>query len=239
VQWLGLFIGAWAAATISGAAGFGGALLLLPLISSVMGAKAAVPVLTAAQLLGNLSRAGFSYREIRWRPVRYFVAGAVPAAVVGSRLFVSLPKEYITAGIGVLLILFVIARRLKLLVLSVPEKSLAFGGATVGFLSAVAGSAGPLGAALFLGLNLPSVAYVASEAVTAVAMHLTKLVVYGSYSLVGPRDLALGAFLGAAMIAGSWTGKKVIEKLPRDKFRLLVEALMVISAVQLIISHPG
>ncbi len=41
------------------------------------------------------------------------------------------------------------------------------------------------------------------------------------------------------MIAGSWTGKKVIEKLPRDKFLLLVEALMVVSAVQLIASRPG
>jgi hypothetical protein len=237
VQWSGLFVAAWLAATISGAAGFGGALLLLPVVTSAVGAKAAVPILTVAQLMGNLSRAGFGHPEIRWRPVWYFVAGAVPASVAGSRLFVSLPKEYVTAGIGVLLILIVVARRLRLLAMSVPEKSLALGGAAVGFVSAMAGSAGPLGAALFLGLNLPPAAYVASEAVTAVAMHITKLVVYGRYSLINPSDLALGAFLGGAMVLGSWTGKKILQILPRDKFLVLVEALMVLSALQLIFSR--
>lgn len=64
VEWILLLVGGWLAATISGAAGFGGALLLLPVLTYVVGAKAAVPILTLAQLLGNLSRAGF-----RWVPV--------------------------------------------------------------------------------------------------------------------------------------------------------------------------
>lgn len=103
-----------------------------------------------------------------------------------------------------------------------------------GFLSAVAGSAGPLGAAFFLGLNLPPLAYVASEAVTAVVMHLTKTIMYNKYALVGTSELLLGGFLGLAMILGSWTGKKVIQKLSREKFLLLVEILLVISGIQLI-----
>jgi len=54
---LTLFIGGFAAAAISGAAGFGGALLLLPLLTKTIGTTVAVPVLTIAQLIGNLSRA--------------------------------------------------------------------------------------------------------------------------------------------------------------------------------------
>ena len=234
-MWFALFAASWLAATISGAAGFGGALLLLPVMTHVLGPRLAVPLLTVAQLLGNLSRAGFGCNQIRWRPVGYFVLGAVPASVVGSRVFVALPKEHITTGIGMLLILFVLARRLGKLTLSVPEKSLVFGGALVGFLSAVVGSAGPLGAALFLGLQLPSVAYVASEAVTAVAMHVTKLIVYGRYALISVNDIGPGLFLGAAMVLGSWTGKRIIERLPRARFVSLVEALMVLSALQLIL----
>lgn len=41
------------------------------------------------------------------------------------------------------------------------------GGALTGLISGIAGSAGPLGASLFLGLNLSAIAYVASEAFTA------------------------------------------------------------------------
>jgi hypothetical protein len=38
------------------------------------------------------------------------------------------------------------------------------------------------------------------------------------------------------MIAGSWTGKKIIENLSREKFVVLVEVLLVISGFQMIIS---
>ena len=37
--------------------------LSLPILAAAMG-KATVPILTVAQLLGNLSRAGFGWRDI-------------------------------------------------------------------------------------------------------------------------------------------------------------------------------
>lgn len=45
------------------------------------------------------------------------------------------------------------------------------------FLSGLAGSVGPLGAAVFLSLGLPPVAYVASEASTATSMHIVKTII--------------------------------------------------------------
>jgi uncharacterized protein len=62
----------------SGAAGFGGALLLLPVLSNILGVKTAVPVLTIMQLLGNLSRVWFGRTQISWKPVGYFLPGALP-----------------------------------------------------------------------------------------------------------------------------------------------------------------
>lgn len=233
-HWALLFVISWLAAIISGSAGFGGALILLPILNGFVGIKAAVPILTVAQLLGNLSRAGFGFSEIKWRPVALFILGAFPATIIGARLFITLPKQSINIGIGVLLLIIVILRRIKLFDFKIKEMVLIPGGALVGFLSAVAGSAGPLGAAFFLGLNLPPLAYVASEAVTAVVMHLTKTIMYNKYALVGTSELLLGGFLGLAMILGSWTGKKVIQKLSREKFLLLVEILLVISGIQLI-----
>jgi len=67
LEWVFLVFCGWLAATVSGAAGFDGAFLLLSVVTFTAGAKAAVPILTVAQLLGNLSRAGFGWREVRWR----------------------------------------------------------------------------------------------------------------------------------------------------------------------------
>lgn len=236
-RWVIILISGWLAATVSGAAGFGGALLLLPILALTVGGKAAVPVLTIAQLLGNMSRAGFGWREIRWRPALIFSAGAVPASVLGSRLFIALPPAMILRLIGVFLLVVVGLRHTRLGNGQVHEWLLAPAGAAVGFLSAVAGSAGPLGAAVFLGLKLPAQAYVASEAVTAVFLHLAKSIMYGRYSAMTSGDLLRGLVLGGAMVAGSWTGRKLIDRLPEKGFALLVEVLLIVSAASLIMAN--
>lgn len=100
LNYLLLFIGSFIAAAISGAAGFGGALLLLPLLTKTIGTTMAVPVLTIAQLIGNLSRAFFGFKQIKWEPVLMFILGAVPMSILGAFSFVQVPKEIITRGIG-------------------------------------------------------------------------------------------------------------------------------------------
>jgi len=241
-----LLLGGWFAATVSGAAGFGGALLLLPLLAHTVGAKEAIPILTLAQLAGNLSRAALGWRTIRWRPALLFCAGAVPAAVLGARLFLTLPSGLILRTVGVFLLgvfllgvflLGVVAlRHTPLGKHTVPEAWLLPGGAVVGFLSTVVGSAGTLGALLFLGLSLPATTYVATEAVTATAMHVTKTAIYGRYGIMTAETWALGLALSASMILGSWAGKKFIERLSKQKFAALVEVLLILAALSLILT---
>jgi hypothetical protein len=231
-----LFAVSFLAATISGAAGFGGALVLLPVLSSIVGIKAAVPILSIGQIFGNASRVWFGRDQLRWRPILYFLLSAIPLSIVGSYLFISIDSRTIKIGIGVLINLIVIYRRIPIKKVSLRDKGMLLGGGLTGFLSGLAGSAGPLGAAFFLSLNLAATAYIASEAFTALAMHLTKTIVYNKFALVGKTELYIGLFIGIAMIAGSWTGKKIVQMLSRDTFILLVEILLVISGLHLILT---
>lgn len=237
LRWACLLAVGWLAATVSGALGFGGALLLLPVMVATVGGKAAVPILTVAQLMGNASRAGFGRREIRWRPALLFSVGAVPGAVFGSLLFVDLPPALVQRVVGVLLLCVVALRHTPAGRHPFPERWLAPAGLVVGLVSGVAGSAGPLGAAVFLGRKLPPRAYVASEAVSAVLMHLTKCLVYGRYAVLSPSDLCGGLALGLAMVVGSWTGRKFLGGMPEKGFGVLVEILLVASALALLIGH--
>ena len=231
--WGLILAGGWLAGTVSGAAGFGGALLLMPVLAFAEGGRA-VPILTVAQLLGNLSRAWFGRRDIRWRPALLFGAGAVPASLVGARIFVAVPAATILRLIGGLLLLVVAMRHTATGRRKVPESLLAPAGAGVGLISGVAGSAGPLGAAVFLGLRLPPGAYVASEAVTAVLMHLTKSITYGRYAAMSRDDLLGGIALGGALAIGSWTGRRLIERMSVKGFDRVVEGLLVVSGLALI-----
>lgn len=60
-----LFINAFLVATISGAAGFGGAFLLLPVLTGILGIKSAVFILTIAQIFGNASREWSGKQELK------------------------------------------------------------------------------------------------------------------------------------------------------------------------------
>ncbi|MBI1995553.1 MAG: hypothetical protein HYS66_03680 [Deltaproteobacteria bacterium] len=56
-----LGVGAFKASTSAAVAGFGGAAVLLPALVLVFGVRDAIPILTVAQLIGNLSRVWFNH----------------------------------------------------------------------------------------------------------------------------------------------------------------------------------
>jgi uncharacterized protein len=235
LQYVLLSIAAFLAAAISGAAGFGGALLLLPVLTGTVGTIQAVPLLTLVQLIGNLSRVGFGFKQIKWKPVAMFLIGAVPLCVAGALLFAELPKSIINRCIGAAILLFTLLKLSGVLKLKPSNALMVVGGGLVGFLSGLVGSAGPLGAVIFLTLGLPPVAYIASEATTALVMHGVKTIVYQSTLHVDPKVWLLAGLMGLAMILGTWASKKVIERLNPKKFQLFVSILLILMAAYMII----
>lgn len=73
----------------------------------------------------------------------------------------------------------------------------------MGLLSGLIGSAGPLGAAIFLSLRLNPVAYVASGATAARVIYGMKMVVYPIYLEVDRRFWWLGVTLSVGMVLGT------------------------------------
>ena len=104
---------AFATAMLSAVAGFGGAILLLPVFVAVFGIRDAIPILTVAQLVSNGSRVWFNRTEIVLPIVGWFALGAVPLAIVGGVLFATAPLSGLTRLLGVFLLLLVAWRRFR------------------------------------------------------------------------------------------------------------------------------
>ena len=221
-----LILSSFIAALISGAAGFGGALLLLPVLTLYAGAELAIPVLTIAQLIGNLSRMAFGLNQIEWKKVFLFSITAVPLSALGAFGFSISSKNTVTRIIGAVLILFVFLRYFKILKFKPNDKTLVIGGAVTGLLSGLVGSAGPFGAAVFLSFGLPPVAYIASEAATATAMHITKILMYGKLVNLPPNTINLGLLMGLAMIFGTYAANRLIKNMKKEVFQKYVAVLL-------------
>jgi uncharacterized membrane protein YfcA len=65
-------------------------------------------------------------------------------------------------------------------------------------------------------------------------MHTTKLIVFGTTAELTAPILLIGAVLTPATIAGTWTGKKIVDHLPSSAFVLLVEAGLITSGLLLL-----
>ena len=199
---------------------------------AIFGVREAIPILTVAQLVGNGSRVWFNRRELNWRIVGWFSLGAIPLGFVGGWLFAKAPLAALTRALGVFLILVVVWRHTQPKARwRPPAPSFAGIGAGATFLSALLGSVGPIMAPFFLAYGLVKGAYIGTEAMSTVVMHVTKLVAYHQAAVLSARALLVGGLLGPIMIAGSYLGKRIVERLPERVFVLLIEVTLVVAGV--------
>ncbi len=229
-------LAAFVASTLAAVAGFGGAAILLPILVWAVGVGEAIPMLTVAQLVGNGSRVWFNRDEVVLPVVAWFALGAVPLAVAGGLLFATAPAAALTRLLGAFLLLTVVWRhtsfgrnaRMSL-------RGFAVVGVGSGFLSALLGSVGPLQAPFFLAYGLVKGAYIGTEALSTVIMHVVKLAVYGGAALLSGTSVTTAAAIGLVMIGGSYVGKRLLDRLPEQMFPLLIEAVLIVSGLQFLI----
>ena len=233
--WLVLLAVAVGAGLLGSVAGFGSVLLLMPVCSYAFGVEKTVPILTVAALLGNLSRAAYTWRETDWTTLRLYLLGGVPGAVAGARLFSTADAGAIQRIIGLLVLLSVPARRMLFSeTIRIPSGGFVALGAVIGFLSGFAGAVGPLNVPFFLAHGLMKGAYIATDAFASAAIHLTKSAVYGRFAVLDVQSVGIGSILGFGLLAGAWIGRRVIDCLDTPAFVLIVEILMVVSALTMI-----
>ena len=145
-------------------------------------------------------------------------------ALLGGYLFAHAPLAALTRVLGAFLILIVVLRHLpKLSTFKPPLESFALIGAASSFLSALLGSVGPLMAPFFLAYGLVKGAYIGTEALSTVVMHVAKLVAYRESAVLLTHAIVSGLALGPIMVAGSLAGKRVVDRLPERVFVLIID----------------
>jgi uncharacterized membrane protein YfcA len=218
--------------TLAGVTGFGGAAILLPILIHFFGVKEAIPILTVAQLIGNGSRVYFFRRKLDLKVVSYFALGAVPMALVGGYVFARSTAPQLVRIVGVFLILSVGWRRLRRSpVRSFPVQLFTPLGALFSFLSALVGSVGPLMVPFFLAYGLAGGAFIATEALATIVMHVFKIVAYQQTNYLSLKSVLIGMGMGSVMILGSWIGTRLLHRMPERAFFVLVEITLLITGV--------
>lgn len=227
--WVVLLAGALLGSLVGGVAGFGTGIIMLPLVAWVLGLRAAVPVLTVTMSIGNLARIWWCRGEVDGAVVLRFALGAVPATALGTMLYVGAPSEWLGRFVGLFLIASVPLRRvLAMDFFRMRLSHFPALGAAVGLISGLVVTTGPLNTPFFLAYGLRRSAYVGTEAVCAMVMHLSRGAALARYALLTWETFAVGALLGATMFAGSWVGRRLLDRMSDRVFLSIIEVLLLL-----------
>jgi hypothetical protein len=209
---LGLLPLGLAAGILTTVSGLGGGQMLVLVLSVIWDPRRALVTSAPALLLGNLHRLVI-YRKHIDRPIALaFVAGALPGALAGGLLAVTLPLWLMHVFL-ISATLIAVAKAFGLWSFKPPAAAITPVGLGIGAVCATSSGAGLLTSPVLLSAGLTGRAYVATSACAAAAMHIGRLSGYGAGGLVGVRDLAHSAVLACAILAGNHLGERVEKKI--------------------------
>ena len=226
----GLFAG-----TLGGIVGTGSSLVLMPLLVITFGPRQAVPIMAVAAILGNLGRVLAWRRAIDWGACFAYCATAVPGAMVGAGLLLTVPPGVAELALGLFFLSLIGVRRwLARHQLKLSRAHLALLGAPMGLLTGLVVSTGPLTVPLFTFHGLERGALLGTEAAGSIGMYLAKVGTFQALGAFPPEVLVQGLVVGLTLMAGSFVGRAVVLKISQDGYRTLIDALMLCSGLALI-----
>jgi uncharacterized membrane protein YfcA len=223
------------AGALSGIIGTGSSIMLLPILVYQFGPKQAVPIMAIAALMANVGKILSWWREVDWRAFAAYALPGVPAAALGARTMLVLPAHGVDMALGVFFLAMIPARRwLRARDLHMALWQLAVAGAVIGFITGIVLSTGPLSVPAFTAYGLTKGAFLSTEAATSLALMVSKIVTFRALGALPLPTLIRGLIIGCSVMAGTFAGKRVVQRMSPHSFQLLLDALLLCSGVSLI-----
>lgn len=228
------------AGTVGGIVGFGTSIMVMPALVLVFGPRDAVPIMAVASMMANASRVAAWWREVDWRVVGVYSATGMPAAALGAATLLVLPGRIVEAVIGVFFLAMVPLRRwMARQALALRLWHLAIVGMGIGFLTGIVVSTGPINTPFFLAFGLVKGAYLATEAMSSLAVYAAKAMAFGSLGGLPLASVAKGLVVGSSLMAGAFLAKRYVRQLDAERFRRLMDGLLLVAGGTMIWAALG
>ena len=252
---IGLAAGLASALTLF--SGFGLGTVLMPVFALFFPVPLAIAATAVVHFANNLFKLGLLARQADWRVVVRFGIPAALAAFVGALLLDRFDQmtplltyewggaahevTILKAIIGGLMVLFALLELWpRFQALAFPARYLPLGGALSGFFGGLSGHQGPLRAAFLIKLGLPKEAFIATSAVAASIVDVSRLLVYGIGFLAEhfnrSRELLLPVTVGTlCAFAGALIGARLMHKVTLRAVQGVVAGMMLLIGSGLIV----
>lgn len=223
------------AGVAGGMSGFGGGLILPPVLAPILGIKAVVPIVSVAMLMANGHRFWIYRSSVDRRILSITLFAAAPFTLLGTVVYTRLSADAIALMLGSFLILAIPLRRYcarQQLILG--PGGLAVGASLFGMGSGTTTGMGMVLAPLLLGAGVVGPAFLATDAAVSTAINVIKILAFNDQALLTTSWLLIGLMLGACTLPGNYLGRFLVRKTSAQSHMRLMEAIIVLGGLSLL-----
>ena len=235
VKILILIIVAFLASVVSGISGYGGGMTLGLLVSPFIPIKLLVPLMSIFVLFANVSRLYFYRDHVFWKKGVYFAVLGLPFVLMGTNFYAQVSAQVLYFCLGFGLGFVVILRRvLKKINLEIGWFGLGVMAVFYGTISGVILGPGSVLITALAANGLVGPQIIGTDAFVTIINVIARLLSFRSLGLLTNEAIIFGSMIGSVAILGSYTARKISDKLGVKLHTIIIEVCVVLGGLVMI-----
>jgi hypothetical protein len=226
------------AAMIKGTMGFGFPLVGIPLLSAIIGARAAVPVIAVPTLLSNFIMVSRGSASRASAHLLLAIAGLAVGTLAGAAVIKVLDPRMLSVLVGAVTLGYVLATAFRLTAL-VPEAAGRRAAPVVGLAAGVLGGAtgifAPLLASYLHLLHMAKRDFVFWLTIMFFVSNIVQVASYAHLGLSAGQVLLLALIGCVPMAIGTWSGLVLQDRIDPEVFGRIVLGIVFIASLNLLV----
>ncbi len=218
-------------------AGFGTSTIMVPAMLIFLPLPETLLFVGIIHWFGNIWKIILFREGIKWRLILTFGIPGAFASFLGATFSLSISKQILLRALGAILVIYVILLYLKpSYILPETTTTAVVGGVSYGFLAGIIGVGGEVRSTFLSAFNLHKACYIATAGAVAVAIDAARIATYIAEGVTLEQTILSGLLIYiAASLIGSALGRKIVEKVPQDRFRQMVAGFILLAGLRLAI----
>ena len=218
--------------------GFGSSVFFVPIANFFFDFQSVLGITALYHLSSNVSKIALFKKGLDKNLILYLGVPAVIFVVVGAYFSKFLNPKLLTYILGLFLIvsslLFLIFKRLMVIA---NVKNAMIGGTLSGLSAGLLGTGGAIRGITMAAFKLDKNRFIATSAVIDLGVDFSRTIIYFLNGYMHKHDMYLIPILIVVSIAGTWIGKKFLDKVSQDQFRNFVLILILMVGILSVVFH--
>ena len=216
--------------------GFGSSVFFIPIASFFLDFQSVLGITAVFHVASNLSKIALFRKGVDKKLILYLGIPAVVFVIIGAYFSNQVKTELLEICLAIFLILTsIVFLVFKTFTVSPTIKNSIIGGILSGGIAGLIGTGGAIRGITLTAFGLTPAVFIATSAIIDLGVDASRSLVYWYNGYLQPNELYLIPFLVVASFVGTYIGKRILNKVSKERFKVMVLTLVLITGVSTIV----